>query len=95
MKCFVLVVLGLVALVTARPDVDLDEITQIQDIAEDNTITGSYSWKSPEGVEYFVKYIADGDGYRIVESNAVPVNGEEAADGTQGSFLSSEEKDDD
>ncbi|KAK8720877.1 hypothetical protein OTU49_013034 [Cherax quadricarinatus] len=93
MKCFVLVFLGLVALVAARPDKDLDDdFHQEQNIDDDNTITGSYSWTSPEGVEYFVKYIADGDGYRVLESNAVPVTADGVrADGTQGSFTSSEE----
>lgn len=46
-----------------------------------------HSWTSPEGDEFFVKYIADEYGYRVVESNAVPrdANGL-AADGNQGSF---------
>ena len=56
----------------------------------------SFSWKSPEGEEFFVRYIADDDGFRIVESNAVPVSaGGVRADGSQGSFISIEEEDDD
>ena len=54
------------------------------------------SWKSPEGQEFFVKYVADDDGFRIVESNAVPVSaGGVRADGSQGSFISLEDLDDD
>lgn len=49
------------------------------------------SWTSPEGEQYFVKYIADDDGFRILESNAVPAVGDVRADGNQGSFFSSEE----
>nr|XP_045597213.1 uncharacterized protein LOC123757534 [Procambarus clarkii] len=96
MNTFVLVLLGVVALVAARPDVDLDDSHQVQDIDDDNTITGSYRWTSPEGVEYFVKYIADEDGYRVLESNAVPATADGVrADGAQGSFVSSEDDDDD
>ncbi|KAG7170535.1 Cuticle protein 16.8-like 2 [Homarus americanus] len=95
-----LLLLGLVALVAARPDnvlnFDFDDFGHNQSIDDDNTVTGSYSWTSPEGVEYFVKYIADDDGFRIVESNAVPVGaGGLKADGTQVSFRSSEEFDTD
>ena len=47
---------------------------------------------SPEGVEFFVSYVADEDGFRIVDSNAVPVSSAGVrADGTQGSFLHSDE----
>ncbi|XP_053650589.2 cuticle protein 16.8 [Cherax quadricarinatus] len=92
MKCCVLILLGLVAFAAARPDFSLEDIHQDQDISEDNTITGSYSWTSPEGEKFFVKYIADKDGYRVLESNAVPATvGGVRADGTQGSFVSSEE----
>nr|XP_053650589.1 cuticle protein 16.8-like [Cherax quadricarinatus] len=92
MKYCVLILLGLVAFAAARPDFSLEDIHQDQDISEDNTITGSYSWTSPEGEKFFVKYIADKDGYRVLESNAVPATvGGVRADGTQGSFVSSEE----
>ncbi|KAK4296215.1 hypothetical protein Pmani_031267 [Petrolisthes manimaculis] len=100
MKLAIVFVLGLVALVAARPDSVLnfehDDFQHDQSIDDDNTITGSYFWTSPEGTEFFVKYIADDDGFRIIESNAVPVSaGGVRADGTQGSFVSSEEFDDD
>ncbi|XP_071534560.1 uncharacterized protein [Panulirus ornatus] len=99
MKCTVLVLLGLAALVAARPDsivdFDLDDLHQDMDIADDTSITGSYTWTSPEGVEFFVNYIADDDGFRVLDTNAVPVSGAGVkADGTQGSFVSSEELDD-
>nr|XP_053650590.1 uncharacterized protein LOC128701068 [Cherax quadricarinatus] len=91
-----IVLLGLAAITAARPDFSLDfsreDSHQVQEISRDNVITGSYSWTSPEGVKFFVKYIADKDGYRILESNAVPATvGGVRADGTQGSFVSSEE----
>ncbi|XP_071534557.1 cuticle protein 16.8-like [Panulirus ornatus] len=100
MKCLMLVLLGLATLVAARPDsvVDISEedIHQSMEVGDDNTMTGSFSWTSPEGTQYFVKYIADGNGFRILESNAVPATVQGVkADGTQGSFLSSEEFDDD
>ncbi|XP_071534854.1 uncharacterized protein [Panulirus ornatus] len=99
MKCTVLVLLCLAALVAARPDsvidIDLDDIHHDLDIADDTSVTGTYSWTSPEGVKYFVNYIADDDGYRVLDTNAVPVSGAGVrADGTQGSFVSSEELDD-
>ncbi|XP_037781228.1 uncharacterized protein LOC119577746 [Penaeus monodon] len=94
MKITLLVLLGLVALAAARPDsvldLDLDDFHHDQDV-EDEVVTGTYSWTSPEGVEFFVRYIADDDGFRILESNAVPDVGGVRADGQQGSFLSSEE----
>merc|ERR1712212_29397 len=99
MKLTLLVLLGLAALAASRPDsvfdLDLDDMDHHQDIDDDDVVTGSYSWISPEGTEYFVSYIADDDGFRIVDSNAVPVSvGGVRADGHQGSFLSSEEFDD-
>ncbi|XP_063883971.1 larval cuticle protein 2-like [Scylla paramamosain] len=100
MKFLVLSLLALVALVAARPestmDIDLDDIHHDQDVDYDhNTFTGQYSWVSPEGVQYFVQYVADEDGFRIVDTNAVPISAAGVrADGNQGSFVSSEETDD-
>ncbi|XP_066956093.1 cuticular protein 47Eg-like [Macrobrachium rosenbergii] len=100
MKFTLFVLFGLVAAVAlARPDsvldLDLDDIHHDQDIDDDQVITGTYSWTSPEGEEFFVKYIADDDGYRVVESNAVPASADGVrANGQQGSFGSSEEFDD-
>ncbi|XP_027213685.2 cuticle protein CP575 [Penaeus vannamei] len=94
MKITFLVLLGLAALAAARPenvlDLDLDDLHHDQDV-DDQVVTGTYSWTSPEGDQYFVKYIADDDGFRILESNAVPAVGDVRADGNQGSFFSSEE----
>ncbi|XP_071534851.1 uncharacterized protein [Panulirus ornatus] len=100
MKCTVLVLLCLAALVAARPDsvidIDLDDIHHDLDIADDTSVTGTYSWTSPEGVEYYIKYVADDDGYRVLESNAVPASADGMkADGAQGSFVSLEDLDDD
>ncbi|XP_068215116.1 cuticular protein 47Eg-like [Palaemon carinicauda] len=99
MKFSLFVLFGLLAAVAlARPDsvfdFDLDDIHQDQDIDDDQVITGTYSWTSPEGTEFFVRYVADDDGYRVVESNAVPASGDGIrANGQQGSFVSSEEFD--
>ncbi|XP_042885197.1 cuticular protein 47Eg-like [Penaeus japonicus] len=93
---FALALLALVAVAAARPDkvfeLDLDDFHHDQDVSNQN-IQGTYSWTSPEGDKFFIKYIADGDGYRIVESNAVPITDGVAADGNQGSFVSLEDLD--
>merc|ERR1712128_321660 len=36
-------------------------------------VEGEYSWTAPNGEEFVVKYIADHLGYRVVESNALPI----------------------
>ncbi|XP_071534955.1 cuticular protein 47Eg-like [Panulirus ornatus] len=98
MKCPVLVLLSLAALVAARPDsildLNLDDIQHYQVSEDDTTVTGTYRWTSPEGVDYFVKYVADASGFRVLDSNAVPTTAKGVrADGSQGSFFSSEEFD--
>ncbi|XP_068214621.1 endocuticle structural glycoprotein SgAbd-9-like [Palaemon carinicauda] len=93
MKCF-LVILGLVviaAIVDGRRNTIYEFETEDQSQKHRGqpgvAVKGSYSWVSPEGIEYRVKYVADELGYRIVSSNAVPVNQQGvAADGNQGSF---------
>ncbi|KAK8720898.1 hypothetical protein OTU49_013044 [Cherax quadricarinatus] len=82
---------ALVALTAARPegvlDFEGDSHQHSQKGEPGNKVEGSYSWTSPEGIEFYVKYVADEDGYRVLESNAVPVSSWGAkADGTQGSF---------
>ncbi|XP_066956100.1 uncharacterized protein [Macrobrachium rosenbergii] len=93
------VVLAMVAMVYARPDsvldIDLEDILMDQDIAEDSTVTGSYTWTDPEGNQHFVKYVADDDGFRVLESNVVPATADGVrANGEQGSFVSLEDLDD-
>ncbi|XP_071534855.1 uncharacterized protein [Panulirus ornatus] len=100
MKCTVLVLLGLAALVAARPDsvlnFDLEDMHLDLDIADDTSMTGTYMWTSPEGVQYYVNYVADDAGYRVLDSNAVPTSANGIrADGGQGSFVSVEDLDDD
>merc|ERR1712121_276996 len=95
---FALVLLGLFALVVARPDTgsfETDDIAITHDIDDDNVITGSYTFTDPDGNTQFVKYIADEDGYRILESNVVPASADGVrADGNQGSFTSLESVED-
>ncbi|XP_047481357.1 larval cuticle protein 2-like [Penaeus chinensis] len=84
-------VLATVTMATARPDSVLDfegDAHQHQQEGDaGNKVEGSYSWTSPEGEEFYVKYVADEDGYRVVESNAVPVSHDGVrADGNQGAF---------
>ncbi|XP_047481066.1 cuticular protein 47Eg-like [Penaeus chinensis] len=91
---FAIALLALVAVAAARPgsvfDLDFDDFHIDQGITN-RVVQGSYSWTSPNGEKFFVKYIADDDGYRVVESNAVPVINGVAADGNQGSFDSFED----
>merc|ERR1712228_48897 len=91
------VLLGLVALAVARPDniVDVDDIAIEHDVDDDGVITGSYTFTDPDGNQQFVKYVADEDGYRILESNVVPAPLDNVrADGNQGSFTSLESDED-
>merc|ERR1711887_254938 len=95
---FALVLLGLFALAVARPDniVDADDIAIEHNVDDDGVITGSYRFTDPDGNQQFVKYIADEDGYRILESNVVPATLDNIrADGNQGSFTSFESEESD
>merc|ERR1712168_945027 len=47
-------------------------------------VTGQYSWESPEGITFVVRYIADDKGYRVLESNAIPTHNGLRANGEQG-----------
>lgn len=62
----------------------------------DNEANSLYNrWTDDDGNTHFVKYIADEDGYRVLESNVVPADGTGVrADGRQGAFVSFEEDDD-
>ncbi|KAK8383114.1 hypothetical protein O3P69_011557 [Scylla paramamosain] len=78
MKLLVVAALGLASLVAARPSNDIfdfegDNAEHEQEGVAGKSVTGEYKWESPEGLEFEVKYIADDKGYRILESNAVPV----------------------
>ncbi|CAL4078454.1 unnamed protein product, partial [Meganyctiphanes norvegica] len=95
MNYTVLLVLGMAALVAAAPvfEFEGEDANHEQDGSPGEAVEGSYSWTSPEGIEFYVRYVADADGYRIVESNAVPINHDGvAADGNQGAFGSYEEE---
>ncbi|KAL7639739.1 UNVERIFIED_CONTAM: hypothetical protein RMT77_009149 [Armadillidium vulgare] len=96
-----LVVFGLFAACHCLPRNILDvsaENHQIQQDLNENkdSYVGYYSWTSPEGHKYFVRYVADKLGFRIIDSNVVPVsNAGVKVDGNQGSFVDSDEHDDD
>ncbi|CAL4195834.1 unnamed protein product, partial [Meganyctiphanes norvegica] len=84
MKTLCLILLGLFALAASRPsdiinfEVDADNQDQEheQEGVAGTAVEGEYSWTAPNGEEYVVKYIADNLGYRIIESNALPVTPE-------------------
>ncbi|XP_068214682.1 cuticle protein CP575-like [Palaemon carinicauda] len=98
MKVMLLVLLGLVALAAARPDEVLDfegdDAEHEQEGSPGNSVTGEYTWESPEGIEYVVRYIADDKGYRVLESNAVPSAGGVMAGGEQADLEGDEDDDD-
>ncbi|KAA0192055.1 Cuticle Protein CPR RR Uncl [Hyalella azteca] len=84
---FALFVVGLVVVVRAGDviDLDLDDFEHNQDGDAGHSVTGEYKWTSPEGQDFVVQYVADDKGFRIVNSNAVPVNSDGVrADGAQG-----------
>ncbi|XP_064102145.1 larval cuticle protein 2-like [Macrobrachium nipponense] len=73
-------------------DFEGDEHAHKQEGEAGDKVEGYYSWTSPEGEEFYVKYVADEDGYRVVDSNAVPVSHAGVkANGNQGSFGGEEE----
>ncbi|XP_068214642.1 larval cuticle protein 16/17-like [Palaemon carinicauda] len=77
MKVQVLIALCLVALAAARPsdivDFELDDHEQEQEGQPGRAVEGEYSWVAPDGNEYYIKYVADHNGYRVIEDNVVPV----------------------
>merc|ERR1711970_382902 len=92
MKFTIALLFALLAAVAAESVVDfsLEDIGIDADI-EDGVHTGQYSFTDPEGATHFVKYAADEDGFRVVESNVVPASADGVrADGNQGSFTSDE-----
>ncbi|XP_068214622.1 uncharacterized protein [Palaemon carinicauda] len=95
MKGFWVILVSLVVLTSARPDTildfDGDNHHHTMQGQPGSAITGSYGWTSPEGINFLVRYIADDKGFRILESNAVPINADGIyADGQQGSLDSDE-----
>ncbi|XP_064104239.1 larval cuticle protein 16/17-like [Macrobrachium nipponense] len=77
MKVLLIVSLGLVALVAARPsndiiDFETDHMEHEQEGQPGRAVEGEYSWVAPDGNEYVVKYVADHLGYRVVEDNVLP-----------------------
>merc|ERR1712212_93768 len=73
-----------------------DDFSHVQEIDDDgDEVTGTYRWKDGEGNEFFVSYISDEDGYRVLDSNVVPITvGGVRADGAQGASHSFEDSDD-
>merc|ERR1719312_1511240 len=99
MKIALALVLALVAVVAADGDrvldISLEDLGIHQDVADDGVVTGQYSFTDPEGNTHFVRYVADDDGFRVLESNAVPASLDGIrADGNQGSFTSFESDED-
>ncbi|KAF2364147.1 Insect cuticle protein [Trinorchestia longiramus] len=89
MKTLLLALLVLGAVVIAQAgdviDLELDDFDHNQDGAAGQSVTGQYSWTSPEGDNFVVQYVADEKGFRILNSNAVPVDSDGVrADGGQG-----------
>ncbi|XP_068214475.1 larval cuticle protein 16/17-like [Palaemon carinicauda] len=77
MKVLLIVALGLVAFVSARPsndiiDFETDHMEHEQEGQAGRAVEGEYSWVAPDGNEYVVKYVADHLGYRVVEDNVLP-----------------------
>ncbi|XP_064102365.1 uncharacterized protein LOC135212660 [Macrobrachium nipponense] len=99
MKVMLLITLGLVAVAMARPDEILDfegeDAEHEQEGTPGKAVTGEYTWESPEGIEFVVKYIADDKGYRVLESNAVPSAGGVRADGEQADLEGDEDDEED
>merc|ERR1711936_809385 len=91
MKITLALVFALVAVAAADHDFSPEDIGISQDIADDGAVTGQYSFTDPEGNTHFVRYVADEDGFRVLESNAIPASLDGVrADGNQGSFTSLE-----
>ncbi|XP_064102000.1 cuticle protein CP575-like [Macrobrachium nipponense] len=85
--------LSLVAVAASYPsdivDFELDNQEQEQEGQAGKAVDGEYSWVAADGTEYYVKYVADHLGYRVLESNAVP-----GAKGYDNAGYDGEEEDD-
>lgn len=78
-----ILLLALAAATLARPsdiiDFETDQGEHEQEGQAGKAVEGEYSWTAPDGTEYYVKYIADHLGYRVLESDAVPKAVQEAS----------------
>nr|XP_027230144.1 cuticle protein CP575-like [Penaeus vannamei] len=76
MKVLLIVALALVALTAARPsdviDIEQDHMEHEQEGVPGTAVEGEYSWVAPDGNEYVIKYVADHNGYRVVDDNVLP-----------------------
>ncbi|CAL4135006.1 unnamed protein product, partial [Meganyctiphanes norvegica] len=72
MKLMCIVLLGLVSLSWCRPtdilDIDLSNHEHEQEGKAGVAVEGEYSWVHPNGQEFVVKYIADDNGFRVLDS---------------------------
>ncbi|XP_018026604.1 cuticle protein CP575 [Hyalella azteca] len=72
-KCTLLLALTLVSAAPAKDIIDYEtkQGEHEQEGTAGKAVEGEYSWVSPDGTEYYVKYVADHLGYRVVESDVV------------------------
>merc|ERR1712220_40045 len=95
-KLMMLLLVG-VACVSAMTVENVQEkFSHVQEIDDDGTkIEGTYKWEDDLGNTHFVTYVADEDGYRVVDSDVIPATVDGVlADGNQGSFVSAESDED-
>merc|ERR1712183_795552 len=95
-KLVLLCLLGLACVSAMSVNNVQDNFSHVQEIDDDgDEITGTYKWTDPAGNQLYVTYVADNHGYRVVDSNVVPITvGGIRADGAQGSFNSYEDHSD-
>ncbi|CAL4073076.1 unnamed protein product, partial [Meganyctiphanes norvegica] len=84
MKLMCIVLLGLVSVAWCRPsndilDIDLSNHEHEQEGEAGVAVEGEYSWVHPNGQEFVVRYIADDNGFRVLDSE-LPAEPEEAED---------------
>merc|ERR1711908_132097 len=92
-KLMMLLLVG-VACVSAMTVENVQEkFSHVQEIDDDgDSITGTYKWEDPLGNTHFVTYVADEDGYRVVDSDVIPATVDGVrADGNQGATNSGED----
>ncbi|XP_064102171.1 uncharacterized protein LOC135212557 [Macrobrachium nipponense] len=82
-----LLIVFTVTVTSSIVDFETKNQMQVQDGVPGENVDGTYFWISPENYAFLVRYVADEKGYRVVESNAVPINADGvAADGSQGAM---------